>query len=115
MWSRIGRAPPCRSEAIFQLSWNVQNVDASEQNARRQPFQDCSPCCRYQDLALIDAGDDLQPDLQKESVTDKCLFLGPGSQNTSDQHLGRFRDPAGHLNDPIEGPASLKGQVPSYR
>ena len=36
-------------------------------------------------------------------------------QHTSDRHLGRFRDPAGHLNDPIEGPASLKGQVPSYR
>jgi hypothetical protein len=29
--------------------------------------------------------------------------------------LARFRDRARHLNDPIEGPASLKGQVPPYR
>jgi hypothetical protein len=82
------------------------------QNARRQPFQDCSPCRRYQDFGLIEAGDDLLPDLQKESVTAGPTSAGflarlAEQQNTSDQHLARFRDPAGHLNDSIEGPASL--------
>jgi hypothetical protein len=30
VWSRIGRAPPCLLEAIFQLFWNVQNTNTAE-------------------------------------------------------------------------------------